>query len=295
MFHDSIFSIRKKSRRTRLHPILNLALACGGSLVLVNCVGGPAEEGPVSPGEGPGEQAVVQDTFLLEKDITQTKGKFVPKGTYILKPNETKEYYIKTSSGPWEFGGLAPTKSTPIETTVSAATGSSKMEVPLENRPCNGVEEIALIAGSSGAGCPSSSHVRINVDLNRGAGGPYIFLCPSHPSACTASVQYVDIQSSANSSDFNANKPTSRSNGILGWGNSNSDMNQGASGNYVWGRYNLFKAGDTSYISGVGATFKDHWWESLPLPSGWQLASDKDLNYGAGGAYVFMMVKRRSI
>lgn len=286
MFNDSMFAGKDGKRGKAPHSVLKLVMAGCGALVLANCMGSQTEVSPVSNEGNQAEQAVVKDTFLLEKDIVLAKGKFVPKGTFILKPDETKEYYIKTSSGPWEFGGLAKI----------ASTGSDKMVVPHDNHPGTwGVEEIALVAGSSAAGCPSTNHVKIKVDLNRGAGGPYVFICPSGPVAGTAPIKYIDIQSSSSGSDFTANKPTTRSNGILGWLNSNSDMNQGTGGNYIWGRYTLWNSGDPSYIDGVGVSFKDHWWESIYVPSGWLLASDKDLNYGAGGAYIFMVVRRYNI
>jgi|GEM_PF-4124478 len=220
---------------------------------------------------------VVSDTFVNDVDVVHQKGVAVPKGMFILKPDETKEDYIKSSSGPWEFKGLAK---------VSATGARTQYNLGLF------VHKVTLVKGGSSIGCksPAPYEYRVDLDLNRGAGGPYVYMC----------VQFVDVVgppilssslrfgSSDYASDFNADKPTSEANGFLGVDYSNSDMNQGAGGAYVWGRY--AQASATSgkcYINGIGAVYADHWWEDYNLPSGYKHPTiTRDLNEGAGGSWI---------
>jgi hypothetical protein len=266
-----MFNVPRNARRG-----LKMVLAGCGALVLANCMGGPTEEADAVPagGElGKDGQMIVKDVFVRDQDMKLEKGKMVPKGTYILKPGETEEYYIKTSSGPWEFGGLAK----------RAVSGNRYYKMPAGQY----IKEIRVIRGASNASCPSGtnpSYVRNDIDLNRGAGGDYLFFCVATSAQPDLPiVQHIRIDNSSSGTTFNAGKPTTVSQGLLGIGTANSDLNQTAGGDYVWGRFDY----GGCKVTGFGVAFKDHWWESVPLPSGFVLSDETDLNYGSGGAYLW--------
>lgn len=279
-----MFSRTKNRRRGKAPRAMVKALVTGcGALMLANCMGGATDEATVSEKGKLGDdgQRIVEDVFIRDQDAKLEKGKAVPKGTFILKPDQTKEDYIKSSAGPWEFRGLSK----------SAANGHARFEV----QDLNYLYEVRVIAGNSSVKCPDDPatnkwYTRINADLNRGAGGPYLFLCASHQQLNIPDVRHITVYNSSSGSAFNAGKPTSITQGILGHGSANSDLNQGAGGDYVWARFDQ-GCPEFGSMRGIGVTWKDHWWEPTPLSGEWTLADETDLNYGAGGAYMWLTVK----
>lgn len=280
MFNNSRFAGKLPN------SVLKLVMAGCGALVLANCMGSQTQEAEVSEVPqgttmGKDGQSIVKDVFVNDHDLELIKGKAVSKGTFILKPDQTEEDYIKTSSGPWEFSGLDDAKA--LE---KKANSGYRIQTVVA------FQEARVISGNSAAACPvdgTKGYVKLNLDLNRGAGGPYLFFCVATVyQASYPQVRHITINNSSSGSTFTAGKPTSPTQGLMGIGSANSDLNQGAGGQYVWGRFD----NGGCWVEGFGVTFKDHWWETTQVPSGWLLADETDLNYDAGGAYMWALVKQ---
>lgn len=236
---------------------------------------GNTEAGGAAKGRPENVPHVDQEVFVKSSDLTLEKGAVIPKGTFILKSDETEEGYKRSSSGPWTFSALEKTAT--ADRRYISTTGE--------------YHRIYLVAGTSTVACPSGS-TKMSLDLNRGAGGKYIYMCGSESgsgSILPSSIYIIDKSSAA--------PPVSDTKGFLGVNGSNSDMNQGAGGDYVYGRYEI---GGSCPVDGIGVEFADHWWEPLPLPfTDWYdlrggRTYDADMNDGAGGASIFFMFRTRN-
>jgi hypothetical protein len=144
------------------------------------------------------------------------------------------------------------------------------------------ITDIKLVAGStSGVACPVGYN-KINVDLNRRAGGRWIFLCYLYGPASAA----IDASSIKTTTRTAAHPEQYLIKGVNG---SNGDMNQGAGGYYIYGTW----AGtNTCRLTGVGVVTDSLGKVHPPLPflSPKDPSYDVDLNDGAGGDFIYLAV-----
>lgn len=248
------------------------------ALVATNCVNNPEGETQRAPESVFQKELTAEELkggdfwdkvkFFQDADVPREKGQITPKGNFILKEGETKEGYIASSNTPWNFSGLGKT----------ASAGAVYITTPYA------FKHIGVIIGRYSL-CQDSK--KLPIDLNRGAGGQYIWLCGyEHPGyyGQVMDARTIDVVSRSSSSP-----PASIDVGFKGVdGSSNSDLNQGAGGRYIYGRYTKseYYTSPNYEISGIGASYCDNWLDCLNLSDpdyGWS-EDPTDMNDGAGGA-----------
>lgn len=140
------------------------------------------------------------------------------------------------------------------------------------------ISEIEVKMGSTSNVVPSMDFERIDVDLNRKAGGKYIYLCKKHARGCPL----IDIKVLEGK---NVSAPR-------GYEKINIDLNANAGGKYLYFCYS--KATDSAKIQDpiidikIIAT-KD---KSQQSPGSEWVKNPVDLNWGAGGDYIYMYLKK---
>lgn len=222
-----------------------------------------------------------------------------------LPPDEPCPPYTDCGGG-GSGGGGTPT-ATVTSTFVTSEIAGSYLSYP----NTNAIYDLKVIKGSSSSINTGDlpGYFKINVDLNKGAGGKYIYLCftrdsnrvqgsDSGPSGWInnpASGRYVPVRDIiVNSSTIN--------NGLEGWplqhcsppievkdafGFHIPDLNDGAGGNYIYA-YQVKCSTNALIVKEVGVIYGNS--GSIQPPSGWRKIPG-DLNDGAGGDYVFFCVK----
>ena len=120
-----------------------------------------------------------------------------------------------------------------------------------------------------------SGYNKIFVDLNKGAGGDYIYLCYSTSTAVSSSpITGLTVVAGGSSS---VTCPS-------GYSKISIDLNKGAGGEYIYLCYTK-NSGPTS-IKNVNVLASDG--SSVRVPQGWTCIN-RDLNKGAGGKYIYLI------
>ncbi len=117
-----------------------------------------------------------------------------------------------------------------------------------------------------------SGFKKIDFDLNKGAGGDYIWLCYKRSDDQNDAVSAIYI------ADDDQSDPPS------GYQKIGVDLNSGAGGKYIWLCY--------SKNSTLGAPITDIAVAGLNAPSPEYKKVDYDLNRGAGGEYIYIYYKQ---
>ena len=134
------------------------------------------------------------------------------------------------------------------------------------------VRDIALRAsGNAGIARQVAPNFRLlDVDLNRGSGGQYIYLSYSKEGGGAPITDLMVIEGE------NAPPPP-------GWGKLNQDLNEGSGGAYL---YLCYRKGGGAPITDLYVSLGD-----TEMPPGWQKIP-VDLNKGAGGDYIYLWYKK---
>lgn len=168
------------------------------------------------------------------------------------------------------------------------------------------IYSLRLIVGSSSSIAPTTGHIKLSTDLNKGAGGKYIYLTFTRDTAYTyendranaAGKQYEPIRDIfvESFSQVEYNTVGGAAPGVYyrhiyrfdGTYSNYVDLNDGAGGKYVFGyisRYSIKGAPikEVGILSGSSS--------SIQPPPGW-VKVPGDLNEGAGGDYIYFCYKK---
>ena len=118
---------------------------------------------------------------------------------------------------------------------------------------------------------------RLNVDLNMGARGDFVYLCYSRDRRFGDPITALLVSSTS----------TPQANVPYGYQLINVDLNKGAKGQYIYLMYTTDKSLGPP-ITDINVIYGD----SLPVPSppDWNKINN-DLNEGAGGKYIYFIYK----
>ena len=140
------------------------------------------------------------------------------------------------------------------------------------------ITALNVITGSnSNIKCPDELQEKINVDLNMGAGGDFIYLCYSRDQRYGDPITSLYVTSSS----------TSQVIVPPGYVLLNVDLNKGAKGKFIFLMYTRDK--QNTPITNLDVVYGDS--VPVPIPSDWRMI-DQDLNEGAGGKYIFIIYQR---
>ncbi|MDO6389560.1 hypothetical protein Q4E40_05445 [Pontibacter sp. BT731] len=174
--------------------------------------------------------------------------------------------------------------------------------------PSGYIYALRLIVGTSSSIQPSEGHIKINTDLNKGAGGKYIYLTftrdPQYayenyispvnyttPITDLMAVSYSQVCYTFNGYLCNANPW----NGWVhmftfnGTYSQTVDLNDGVGGKYIFGHVYRETSNGRTPIKEVGIISGNT--SNITPPSGW-IKYHQDLNEGAGGDYIYLCFKR---
>ncbi len=205
-------------------------------------------------------------------------------------------------------GGTTPT--TPTSTFVSSeGFGNSVYPNSYYYNPQNFIQDLKITKGSSSSVGTLDGYYKINVDLNRGAGGQYIYLqftrdpqkvvgSNSNPGAWVNDVRIgwmvpvrgivVESQNIGPANDWpDLQTPPIEVKDILGY--HCPDLNDGSGGKYIYA-YQKKDSWNTGlpYVKEVGVIYGNS--SAIQPPDGWERIPG-DLNEGAGGDYIYFCVK----
>lgn len=257
---------------------INACVAMGAAFWLAGCFDGGQDVAGAQPSGSPADQETEMARKIIEAEKAGVARPTRPEGFFTPKAGVTEQE---------ETNGVRSVMET-TEGTYRYTNGEWVLEKPLAktstSSPWGAVETgsitgLGLVAGNSGASCPSG-WTRIAVDLNRRAGGKYIYLCVQSVGTHGLGLEAKDIVT------FSSGKTYDGTFKLLG--GSNGDMNEGAAGAYVYGTYGGM-AGLCS-VSGIGV--QTSYVPALSPPSGWKwLLNGIDLNSGAGGDFIYLVLK----
>jgi hypothetical protein len=129
------------------------------------------------------------------------------------------------------------------------------------------VTEVTVIYGGSSGIQPPAGYTKINVDLNQGAGGDYIYVCYKKGVGAPITGLAVTVN--------DAQPPTNAA-----YTRINVDLNRGAGGAFIWLWYTKDPACTTIRDIHVQAN-------TGPPPAGFTRINT-DLNYSVGGAFIYL-------
>lgn len=122
---------------------------------------------------------------------------------------------------------------------------------------------------------------KINVDLNRGAGGKYIYLCYKKEESDTGivDVRIIEVEERGIPAEYTKCE---------------LDVNAGTHGGYLYVSYRVGGVEESSKFGYTDIDVKDNGGDEMHYPDmGWCLNST-DLNKGAGGDYIYLVHKKAS-
>lgn len=140
------------------------------------------------------------------------------------------------------------------------------ISLPLVATAQTTISEVTVIAGGSFGIQPPAGWTKIPVDLNRNAGGAYIFAC--YKKGVGAPITGLTVLIGEDSMP------------PVGWERINVDLNQGAGGNYLW----LCTTRDPACTSVKDMVVL---LGNAPTPAGYYKIP-VDLNRNAGGDYIYL-------
>jgi hypothetical protein len=255
----------RKSQTTTL-----ALLAIGTAALLTACF---------DAGQAPAHEAEAATTDLQPRiDAAEKAGTEKPvleKFIHIPNIGESEQVpRLQTTDGEYEFvdGGWR---------LAAPALAKSNIQRFLDGS----ITDIKVTSGTtSGAACPSG-YYKIDADLNRRAGGRWVFLCVKGGDAS----QSIDAQSIDIVSQSSYGAGPGQMKGVNG---SNGDMNQGAGGQYVFGNYSLVNRGGHCRLAGLGVTTDPVYaWMLQSVPAPWWIMDVTDINDGAGGDFIYILGK----
>ncbi|HEU4366265.1 MAG TPA: hypothetical protein VFT13_12465 [Candidatus Krumholzibacteria bacterium] len=132
------------------------------------------------------------------------------------------------------------------------------------------ISEVMVIRGSSSGIQPPAGYVKINADLNAGAGGDYIYVCYKKGIGAPITGLYVTLGSGGGTP-----APDAKYTRIP------VDLNDGAGGDYIW--LWTTKDPDCAAVKDIIVQFEEN-----SRPPGGYTWIGVDLNRNAGGQYIWL-------
>lgn len=142
------------------------------------------------------------------------------------------------------------------------------------------IDALAVIYGSDSSVQPPAGYTKIDYDLNRGAGGKYIYLC-YHKSA----VDTISPQANPQCIDDILFVTGEGAPPPPGYTKIDVDLNKGAGGDYIYLCYRLTAYDGIKAIKDVVIIGGDN--ADIPPPYAFTKVN-QDLNAGAGGDYIYL-------
>ena len=161
------------------------------------------------------------------------------------------------------------------------------------------ITDLYIIAGNSSNITPPASYQKIDVDLNKGAGGKYIYLCYTKQDVASP-IQGLEVYYGVDKYPYPSLSYPWRD-GVIsnsaGFDYPGIDLNCGAGGDYIYlyqtrvsGILNPYEGYKPwSKIKEIGVYFA-RTSASSQVPAGWKRIP-VDLNMGAGGFYIYLIYK----
>lgn len=259
---------------------LQAFMAIGATAALTACFdSGSAPQASASSQDPMAESIMEAEKAGLAKPVREKTEKIFKTGedvTERIPVMETNEGRYLFIDGEWK---------------LDASTLAKKS---IEGYATGVIKRIGLTAGNtSGASCPSQ-YSKLNVDLNRRAGGKWVFLCYSTIADDINTPANYGINAWSMWTTYQYTPMNTNQYNMYGiGGDSNGDMNQGAAGVFMYGKYGATLS-DMCPIQGIGVITSPYMMPSPP--SGWvTVAPGHDLNKEAGGDFIIMVVKKPSV
>ena len=126
---------------------------------------------------------------------------------------------------------------------------------------------------------PPPRYTTIDKDLNKGAGGAYVYLCYSTDPNVGPPITNIKVVAS-DSSAIQVEE---------GYINTGKDLNKGAGGKYIYLCYTCLQREYNFHITAVDVIQGSSKDTDVP-PFGW-IWIDQDCSEGAGGAYMYIIYK----
>lgn len=184
---------------------------------------------------------------------------------------------------------------------------SSEGKWDFNNNVTGNIYALRLIVGDHQYIVASEGHIKLDADLNRGAGGKYIYLTftrnpiysyenDGYHDPITYNEPLTDLYVEAHTQFgvINDGAPYSylwrhiyRFDGIRSI--YPIDLNEGAGGRYIFAYVTRSANGGVTPIKEVGILYGNS--STIEPPSGW-IKEGRDLNQGAGGDYIYICYKR---
>lgn len=139
--------------------------------------------------------------------------------------------------------------------------------------PGDCITSLAVVSGKSSSTAAPSGYQKLPEDLNKGAGGKYIYLC--YRKGGGAPISNIDFVTGTSKSAIDA--------AYCGFYTILQDLNEGAGGKYIYLSYQrATPVTDVTFISGGSA--------KMQPPEGYDCIYS-DLNRGANGKYIYLCAK----
>ncbi len=227
------------------------------TILLVSLFFSSCSEGEQTPKPILDEEASYKPFFTVEK------GESISKDTYRQKPKFDTDVEVLYSS--------------------ENDNNNVKSATPY-------VTDLYILTGNTSSITPPASYTKINVDLNKGSGGKYIYLCytkDSSKSPLTGILAYAGVRFPNPPIGY----PWSVVANSNGYGDPGTDLNEGAGGDWIY-LYETRTLSQGSKIKQVAvvATSSSHYNPCC----GWKAVNTNgkiDLNKGAGGKYIYVLYK----
>ncbi|KJZ10850.1 hypothetical protein TW85_19220 [Marinomonas sp. S3726] len=218
-------------------------------------------------------------------------------GTNILKEGGFQEWQDSVGDNPtfvdfdndnaltpiWELCEDQKRKEALIHAYATFAKG--KTSECLNVFSANSITELRVISGDSSVIQPPTGYIKDDFDLNKGAGGKFIYVCYKEDSTLDIKAEKLDVITdittiSGDSPDIQA------PDGYIKIG---QDLNEGARGKYIYLCYKKGEYSETDSIKDIMVIGSSQ--PQIYPPIGFERIN-QDLNQGAGGLYIYMCYSR---
>ncbi len=183
---------------------------------------------------------------------------------------------------------------TVIATDKSGKSATNRLLITVDRDNINGnstnfVTGLFVLYGKTAL--PPAGYTKIGVDLNKGAGGSYIYLCYTKDTSKGMPIRNLSVHNSSSGSHTHATNYFNAPSSYYPTGNGDADLNKGAGGNWIFLHYT--REGllpDGSYLEPI-RDIKIVLGKYPTVPAGYKIISS-DLNKNAGGEFIWIIYKR---
>lgn len=193
-----------------------------------------------------------------------------------------------------------------VNNPISSSFISSEGLGEFSSNPSGFIYALRVIYGDNSSIQPSEGHIKLNADLNKGAGGDYIYLTftrdPAYsyendgahpPITYSTPLTHLMVEAHTQFGNINDGAPPLNTYRHLyefdGTKSYHVDLNKGAGGRYIYG-YVTREATRGNPIKEVGVLYGKS--STIQPPDASWIKVDRDLNEGAGGDYIYFCFKR---